>query len=183
VRSHARRRRILAGPRAQPVQAAAGSARGEFYADGFELTDYADTSGLAAGWSTDPEFLAGLRTFAQANASRSIYALWRVDDRAELASLPVVVFGDDGGQHIVARNLLELLQLVGYDSEISVDWECASFHRARDYEPSAGHDEYVAWLDRHFGLSPAKDPDAVVAAAQAELGERFARWLARYLPD
>src|SRR2546430_16116125 len=77
---------------------------------GFELTAYGDTSGLEAGWSKAPEFLGRLVPFGQATHSGSFYALWRVDDRADLATLPVVVFGDEGGQHVVARNLRELLR-------------------------------------------------------------------------
>src|SRR5689334_19351679 len=70
----------------------------EDYAEGFGLTDYNDTSGLRAGWSKDPGFLARLVPFAQANGTGSFYALWRLDDRADLAGLPIVVFGDEGGQ-------------------------------------------------------------------------------------
>jgi hypothetical protein len=37
-------------------------------------------------------------------------------------------------------------------------------------------------LDQHFGLRPADDPDSIVTAAQAELGERFVTWEAAHLP-
>jgi len=154
----------------------------EDYADGFGLTTYGDPAGLESGWSKDPGFLAGLISFAQANGSGSFYALWRVDDRADLATLPVVVFGDEGGQHVVARNLRELLQLVGYDCEISVDWDEAYYYRGEDFEHRRGHAEYVAWLDQHFGLAPAADPDSLVSAAQAEFGDRFAAWANPFLP-
>jgi hypothetical protein len=154
----------------------------ERYADGFGLTDYNDTSGLRAGWSKDPGFLAQLIPFAQANGTGSFYALWRLDDRADLATLPIVVFGDEGGQHVVARNLRELLQLIGFDAEISVDWDDAYYYRDDDQQHRRGHADYVAWLDRHFGLSPAGDPDSVVATAREELGERFAVWAGSFLP-
>jgi hypothetical protein len=155
----------------------------ERYADGFGLTEYGNTSGLKSSWSANPEFLARLVPFAQANGSGSMYALWLLDDRPDLASLPVVVFGDEGGQHVVARNLRELFQLLGYDCEISVDFDSAYFYRGEDDWQRDGHDEYVAWLDQHFRLAPAEDPDAVIAAAQAELGERFATWTAPFLAD
>ena len=153
----------------------------EAYADGFGLSDYGDTSGIAAGWSKDPAFLAQLVPFAQANGTGSIYALWRVDDRADAATLPVVVFGDEGGQHVVARDLRELFQLLGFDSEISVDWDEAYFFKPDDDEPSGEHDAYVEWLAGEFGLRPATEPDTVVAIAQAEFGERFAAFCAPYL--
>ncbi|MDH6129618.1 hypothetical protein [Kitasatospora sp. GP82] len=154
----------------------------EYYAEGFELFEYGDTSGLVAGWSKDPDFTARLVPFAQANGTGSFYALWRLDDRADLATLPVVVFGDEGGLHVVARNLLDLLQLLGFDSEISVWWDSAYFYRGRDHRHSHGHGQFVAWLDRHFGLPVTQDPDAVVAAAQAELGQLFTDWAQPFLP-
>jgi hypothetical protein len=153
----------------------------EAYSDGFGLLDYGDNSGLEGGWSKKPEFLNGLISFAQANGSGSGYALWRVDDRADLATLPVVVFGDEGGQHVVARDLRELFQIIGYDCEISVDWDEAYYYRGSDYEPRDEHPAYVAWLAEHFGLAPATEPDALVAAAQAEFGERFEAWAAPLL--
>ncbi|WP_239158387.1 hypothetical protein [Streptomyces sp. SID13726] len=153
----------------------------ENYARGFGLTEYGEESGLPA-WSEDPEFLARLIPFAQATGGGSFYALWRVDDREDLASLPVVVFGDEGGEHVVARHLRELFQLLGFDEEISVEHERAYFYRDEDDPHTDCHDEYVAWLDLHFGLPVAKDPDAVLAAAQAEFGGRFADWISPFLP-
>ncbi|MFX0580130.1 hypothetical protein [Nocardia nepalensis] len=153
----------------------------ENYADGFGLTDFGDISGLVAGWSKDPEFTDRLIPFAQANGSGSFYALWRLDDRAELATLPVVVFGDEGGEHVVACHVRELFQLLGFDSEIRVDGAEAYFYRGEDEAYSDCHDEFVAWLDDNFGLSAAQDPAAVLAAAQAELGQRFTDWTRPFL--
>ena len=149
-----------------------------FYADGFELSEYGRN-----GFLKDPELIDRLIPFAQANDSGSLYALWRLDDRPDLATLPIVVLGDEGGIHLVARGLRELFQIIGYDSAIWVDWEEADFGRDADDEPSTCHAEYVAWLKEHFGLAPADDPNAVMAAAQAEFGERFLRWVAPLIPD
>ncbi|WP_431956488.1 hypothetical protein [Nocardia lijiangensis] len=154
----------------------------ENYSDGFGLTDFGDLSGLVAGWSKDLEFTDRLIPFAQANGSGSFYALWRLDDRDDLSSLPVVVFGDEGGQHVVARHVRELFQLLGFDSEIRVEWEEVYFYRDEDEAHSDCHDEFVAWLDENFGLPVAEDPAAVLAAAQAELGQRFTDWAAPFLP-
>lgn len=153
----------------------------ENFADGFGLTEYGDLSGLVAGWSDDPEFTGRLVPFAQATGGGSFYALWRLDDRTDAATLPVVVFGDEGGQHIVARDLRGLFQLLGFDSEICVDWDEAFYYRDEDEPHSDRHDEYAAWLDRHFGLPVAKNPAAVIAEAQAELGQRFTNWARPFL--
>jgi hypothetical protein len=154
----------------------------ENYSECFALTEFGDTSGIEAGWFKDPSLLAGLIPFAQANGSGSFYALWRIDDRADLATLPVVVFGNEGGQHVVARNLPELFRLVAYDSEIMVDWDTAYFYRREDDEHAQGHDRFVAWLEQNFGLAPADDPDAIIAVAQAELAEAFDIWTTPHLP-
>lgn len=153
----------------------------ENYADGFGLDDWNDTSGLEAGWSKDPEFLAALVPFARATGGGSFYALWRIDDRADAATLPVVVFGDEGGQHVVARDLRELLQILTFDAEPSIDWDRVYFYRGEDDEHRDAHQDYVAWLAEHFQLSPVTDADAVVAAAQAEFGARFTAFTARFL--
>ncbi|MEV0369586.1 hypothetical protein AB0I10_07140 [Streptomyces sp. NPDC050636] len=150
----------------------------DLYADGFDLSEYGRN-----GFLEDPELIHRLIPFAQANGSGSLYALWRLDDRPDLATLPIVVLGDEGGIHLVARDLPELFQIIGYDSEIWVDWEDAGFGRDDDYEPSACHEEYVSWLKEHFGLAPADHPNAVMEAAQAEFGERFLSWVAPLIPD
>ncbi|GAB7051634.1 hypothetical protein [Catenuloplanes indicus] len=147
------------------------------YADGFSLDDWDDKSGLEAGWSKDPEFLAALIPFARATDGGSFYALWKVDDRADLATLPVVVFGDEGGQHVVARNLRELFRIATFDAEPMVDWDGVTFYRAADDAHRDSHEDFVAWL----GEEPVTDPGAIVAAAQAEYGERFAAFTARFL--
>ncbi|MBU2668800.1 hypothetical protein KOI35_35345 [Actinoplanes bogorensis] len=153
---------------------------GSYYADGFALTDYDDKSGLTAGWSDDAEFLAGLTPFAEATGSGSFYAFWHLDDRSDP---PVVVFGDEGGQHVVARNVREVLILLTFDAEPMVDWDEVTFYRAPDDEHSTAHDAYVTWLAEHFDLSPTDDPDAIVKVAQAEFGDRFTAWADAHLPS
>lgn len=155
----------------------------EEYAEGFELTDYGDTSGLET-WSVDREFLNKLVPFAQANASGSLYALWNHAEGSHLTNVPVVIFGDEGGQHVVARSLAELLQIVGYDAEASVDHDEVYFYRgADDYEASPGRERYVQWLGDELGVEPTEDPAALVAAAQRELGAAFDSWISPFLRD
>jgi hypothetical protein len=155
-----------------------------FHSDGFELIDFGDVS-YVDSWSAKPAFLERVLAFAQANGSGSVYALWRPDDGADLAKAPVVVFGDEGGVHVVARDIRDLLRLLTLDTEISVDWERAYFWREEE-EHSPGHDRYLAWLVA-LGLLPA-DPDdgdeaghGLLAQAQADFGPAFARWNAPFL--
>ncbi|WP_197686048.1 hypothetical protein [Actinoplanes derwentensis] len=151
------------------------------YSECFGLDDFNDTSGLSSGWSEDPEFLSRLIPFATATGGGSFYAFWRADDREDLATLPVVVFGDEGGEHVVAGDLRGLLRLLTFDTEPCVDHGQVFFYRLEDEEHSDSHEEFVAWLGTHFGLAAVDDPEEIIDAAQAEWGERFATWKAEYL--
>lgn len=155
----------------------------EALAEGFGLHEFGENSGLRAGWNAAPEYLARLVPFAQATGGGSFYAFWKVDDRPDLATLPVIAFGDEGGQHPVATDLREFLRLLAYDTEVSVDWDEAYYYRPEDDEHSPGHEAYVAWLAAEFGLTPPDDPDPIVAAAKEKHGESFAAWHDKYLPQ
>jgi hypothetical protein len=157
---------------------------GEFIADGFELIEFGEPR--HDGWSDDPEFLDAFLPFAYANSSGSLYALWRVDDRVDLAALPVVVFGDEGGIHVTARSLQDLFRQLACDRPLWVDWagtgfgEYEGYHRDGDGRGRA-RETYLAWLDQHFGLTPVEDPNDLVEAAQRELGAGFTGWAGRFV--
>jgi hypothetical protein len=153
----------------------------ESYSECFGLDDWNDTSGLEAGWSKTPAFLAGLIPFARATGGGSFYALWRISPEIDLSQAPVIVFGDEGGEHVIARNVRELFQLLTFDSEPSVGHDEVYFYRDEDDEHTERHDEFVAWLDEQFGLAPVDDPAEVIATAQDEFGARFSEWKSQYL--
>ncbi|MEU0810824.1 hypothetical protein [Streptomyces sp. NPDC005970] len=140
-----------------------------WYSEGFELA-YGVDAGLHT-WSADPEFLDGFIPFALATHSGSHYALWRCDDRTDLATLPVVFVGDEGDLYVVARNLLELFQLLTIDHE-TLDPDLVEQH-------SEGHEEYLTWLHETFGLRPPEDLDALWAG-QKEHDEQFKTWASRF---
>ncbi|MFE6613610.1 hypothetical protein [Amycolatopsis sp. NPDC057786] len=148
---------------------------GDYLADGFELSGY-DDKGRFPHELDDPAFLSRLIPFAQANGSGSTYAIWRADDETDLAQSPVVVFGDEGGEHVVARDFTDFLRLLGFDAEITVDHDSAYFYREEDDDHSGAHERFVEWL-RERDLTPADDPDGVVAAAQEAHGQRFKAWI------
>ncbi|MBE1575549.1 hypothetical protein ACFORH_00905 [Amycolatopsis roodepoortensis] len=148
---------------------------GDYLADGFELYDYDDKSSFPQELD-DPAFLSRLIPFAQANGSGSTYAIWRADDATDLALSPVVVFGDEGGEHVIARDFTDFLRLLGFDAEIMVGHDSAYYYREEGDDHSGSHEQFVAWL-RERGLTPADDPDGVVAAAQEAYGERFRAWI------
>ncbi|GHG99421.1 hypothetical protein GCM10018780_26100 [Streptomyces lanatus] len=67
---------------------------------------------MSDAYSPTPELnlLDRLIPFAYATHSGSFYALWRCDDRTDLATLPVIFFGDEGDLYVEAANLRELLR-------------------------------------------------------------------------
>lgn len=149
------------------------------YAEGFRLI-YDDKSGIAS-WSSDPAFLDRLMPFAQANCSGSIYALWDEPDAGRpLNKMPVVVFGDEGGCHVVAENMAQLMRLLTCDTEISVDEEEAYFYKYDEEEMSEHAATFKHWLAVHFQLPAIPDPAALVQQAQQKHKEAFDRWMAGY---
>lgn len=150
-----------------------------YYSKGFELV-LDDKAGIAT-WSESKEFLYRLMPFAEANASGSTYALWNDGNNNELDNLPVVVFGDEGGYHIVAENILDLLQLLTFDTEISVDHEEVYFYKdEEDYEESQSLSLYTNWLKENFNLDPISQPEEIISKAQKKYKEKFDNWVGQY---
>jgi hypothetical protein len=146
------------------------------YSEGFELCEYGVEAGLHT-WSEHPEFLSRFIPFAQANHSGSHYALWRCDDRADLATLPVVFVGDEGDLCVIARDLTELFRLLAIDSE-PVSQGFLDFDSAEEH--SEGHREFLIWLDQKFGLGPPEDPGALWNARKKH-DDRFRAWASRFI--
>jgi len=159
---------------------------GKFISDGFELIEFGEPK--HDGWSDAQEFIESFLSFAYANSSGSFYALWRMDDRADLSTLPIAVFGDEGGIHLTARDLRDLLRQLASDRPLEVDWGGASFgeytgyHREDDGGAQA-HETYVAWLNRHFGLVPPDDPNDLIDVAENEVGAQFKTWIRAFIEE
>lgn len=108
-----------------------------------------DKTGIKT-WSENPEFVNSFVEFAIANGSGSSYGYWLCSD--DIEKCPIVVFGDEGGIYIVAENTSQFIQLLTFDTEISV-YEQAYFYRDEDdYEPSDYKDEFVEWTKENFNL-------------------------------
>lgn len=151
----------------------------EYYAQGFGLT-IDDKLGLKS-WSEAIGFLDPLLPIAQANGSGSFYAIWNHDTAQSIDNQPVLVFGDEGGTHIVAENILQLLQLIAYDTEISVEWTQAYFYKdADEYEASRDLQEYIQWLKMNFNVEPLQDPGVTIQAAQEKYKASFDEWFKQY---
>lgn len=151
----------------------------ENYSHGFGvLVD--DKSGLKS-WSEDSSFLDKLYPFAQANGSGSFYAIWNDGTNKQINEMPIVVFGDEGGVHVVAENILQLLHLTTFDTEISVDFEKTYFYKDKDdYEESEDLNEYLKWLKGDYGLDQIQEPSEIISSAQAKYKIAFEQWFGQY---
>jgi hypothetical protein len=151
----------------------------EVFAEGFSfMTDceYAITS-----WSENKAFLQHMMPFASANGSGSTYALWDEGKGKTLTGMPVVVFGDEGGVHIVARNILALMQLLTYDTEISVGHDEVYFYKdEEEHTESEFAQSYKDWLKENFELDVVTEPAAIIKAAQEEYKASFDTWFKQY---
>lgn len=102
--------------------------------------------------------------------------------------------GDEGELSVVARSVTELFRLLALDVEplsgIGFHRDGTEDGREDDHEDdhqndhSEAHEEYLAWLEAHFGLAPPEDPEALWAERTAD-DDRFRAWAGRYveLPD
>ncbi|WP_423598583.1 hypothetical protein [Roseateles sp. MS654] len=159
--------------------------RGAWYSAALRLSAE-NRSRLARGWSADPAFLSRLIPFARAGASGSFYALWDPDPSRMTtpAQWPVVAFGEDGGEWVVARDVRELLVIGSCDAEPRIDFDRAHYVRSEHhYRKSDGLDAYGEWLRASFQLEPVEDPDAILQAAQAEWQEELERWVQGVLEE
>lgn len=155
----------------------------EYYANGFELVEFGKPSG-AETYSEEQEFVDSFLCFARANRSGSDYAFWRVDDREDLATLPVVVFGDEGGICVVASNLRDLFRQLGCDWWQWPSWEGAQFMEPDiDDKPSPRHGDYLEWLNENFGLTPPDNPNELRDVAEVEFGALLESWVDRFYQD
>ena len=154
-----------------------------------------ETNGLTAGWSKDPAFLARLTAFGVATGSGSFYALWNPEDGSTPAQWPVIVFGDEGGEWVIAGDVRELLQLAALDVEPMVMHDSAYFYIDEDEEDEDEDDgdgeaddgyiegiaAYRDWLKATFDLEAVEDPEPVVEAAQARWQAAFDAWKQPFL--
>ncbi|EID52321.1 hypothetical protein [Saccharomonospora xinjiangensis] len=166
---------------------------GRSFAPGFELFTYNDELDWFCGEAPDA-YLDRLVPFAYATSSGSYYALWRCDDRTDLATLPVIFFGDEGDLRVKANDVRELLRLLAVEPDDPDDRARLACERQR----------YRVWLRQNLGLTPLGDvsdasdvsnaSDAsdvsdvsgvsgVSDKALAEHTRRFAAWVSEFASD
>lgn len=155
----------------------------ENYTKGFGV--FIDNKSGLKTWSNDENFLNRLHPFAQANGSGSFYVIWDDGTDKSIDQMPVAVFGDEGGVHIVAGNMKEFLHLLTYDTEISVEFDQAYFYKddeeyGDEYWESEDLGQYLEWVEADYGLGSIENPDEVIKNAQNNYKESFDQWLKQY---
>ena len=154
-----------------------------YFSDGFEFSLDKERVGLKT-YSTDEKFLSSIYEFANADGTGSTYGFWLKDGNRNLDEVPIVVFGSEGGFHVVARNLNELLQVLTFDIEPMIDWDNVFYYKdPDDFEPSSKSTEYRDWLKTECSLDPIDNADRIVEAAQIELKDSFNDWVGKFYED
>ena len=152
-----------------------------WFSEGFEFM--ADEEKLMLStYSEEPDFLNAFFPFAQADASGSVYAFWNPNSDIDLEETPIAVFGSEGGYHVIAANIHDLLRILTYDAEPMIDWDDISFYKdEEEHEPGTHSAEYKRWLNDRYQLSPTDNPDELVEKAQEKYQGAFNEWMERYL--
>ena len=154
---------------------------GDVFSEGFELSANVK-QGLYYGWSKNPDFLNNLFPFARANNSGSFYAFWSNSTTANLNDMPIVIFGDEGGEHIIAEDFLQLLKILTYDSEPMVDPDKVIYYKDEEgYRPSPKLDSFKRWIKETFNIDPTDSPDEIVNLARKKYWGAFDEWKLKYL--
>lgn len=160
----------------------ADNAIDDYYSESFELiiNDKYELRTL----SKEPTFLNQLFPFAQADSNGSFYAFW-LGKGQDLNTAPIVVFGSDGGHHVVANNLRSLLKLLSLDVEPMVDEDGVYYDKDEEnYEPSLYSRKFKKWLREYYFLSPISTnfvAEQLVEEAQDLYQELFLLWMAPFL--
>ncbi len=154
-------------------------AGGQYFSAGFELVVDLEKTMLTT-YSTNANFLERIHIFAISDGSGGNYAVWLPEGYTDTANAPIIIFGSEGGFHVVASNPRAFLQLLSVDSEPMVDWDGAEYSRNEDHQPSPAAPKYADWLEQNWGLTMLENASALVDLAQQNHQEQFKRWVSHY---
>ncbi|MCC7454999.1 MAG: hypothetical protein IT222_12590 [Crocinitomix sp.] len=151
-----------------------------FYSAGFELTVVLEKFGLRT-YSEDLQFLNSILEFAHADGTGSSYGFWLNGSKQDLKETPIVIFGSEGGFHIVARNIQELLQILTYDAEPMVSWDEVYYYKDEgECEPSDLAETFKKWLFDNFKIREISNVSDIIRVAQSEYQEEFKTWMKKF---
>ncbi|MGB0839763.1 MAG: hypothetical protein ACPGXL_06460 [Chitinophagales bacterium] len=128
-------------------------------------------------YSENPNFLNSIIEFGNADSSGSIYALW-LNNITTLA--PVIVFGSEGGCHVIATNTSEFLKILTLDIQPHIDFEGVFFYNHKNNAPSFYHKKYCNWLVENFPDLNDVSVLNIIENAQTVYQESFDKWMSKY---
>lgn len=140
--------------------------RNKFYSSNFEVTCN-DGKSMLGTYSTDTKFQKSFVGFANADRMGSQYMFWLRDEKALLLDSPIVVFGGEGGFHVIASNLKEFLQLLSCDMDPMISWSSATYFEDEYTAPSDRHEEYLEWLSSNNILA-IENPKPILKKANSQ---------------
>lgn len=146
------------------------------FADGFYLHTI-DKTGLKT-WSENEAFIQSFIEFSGANGTGSTYAFWITGN--DLDKCPIVTFGDEGGIHAIAENILQLIHLLTFDVEIMVTHEDAYYYKSEDYEESTNRKTFLKWVKDHTGFDPIQEnegTEGIIHTAKEHYQPALNKWL------
>jgi len=111
-----------------------------------------------------PEAISQFFCFGH-DGTYSLYALWRYKE-IPLDEAPVVYFNAEAeGSGVLASTLLEFLTLLALDKEPNLGkYEAGGL----GIGPSPRNQELRDWLELHYGLHAAEEPNAIVQRARSQ---------------
>ncbi len=150
------------------------------FSQGFEFYTDEENSMLKT-YSNEDDFLNSFIVFAQADGTGSLYAFWITNQLQDLNRAPIVAFGGQGGYHIIAQNIQDLLTILTYDVEPMIDWDSVSYFKDEDdYEPSKYIDSYRNWLAKNHSIAHTDNANEIMLKAQKETQVDFNNWIRQY---
>lgn len=92
--------------------------------------------------------------FAQATHSGSLYAFFIPDDKSVQEEWPVVVFGDEGGVLVLAKNLDDFMRFIGLNVQpyIETNYDTNQYEFYLSDNESFPLPEYTEWLENQFKI-------------------------------
>ncbi len=131
----------------------------DYFSSGFELEIDEDHENWKM-YSEDPNFYNCLFTFARVDSTGSADSFWINNNQTNLDEVPIVIEGGEGCLHVVAENIKELLKILAYDVEASVDHYGVGYYK-EDEEDIKNFYENLAYkaalMSQNNGVAYDKD--------------------------
>lgn len=152
----------------------------EDFSESFYLNEENDKS-IFETYSQDEVFLKSLINIGSADGTGSEYAFW-LKNGEDITDTPIVVFGSEGGYFVIAQNFNELIKILSFDCEPSVDFDEVYFCKDEDIE-SDNITVFREWITNELDIKPVfkeKKITKIVQKAGNKYQEEFEEWINKF---